>query len=121
MAIYKHWEIPLNLNEASNFDPLNHSICSNILTKKQNLACLMPSAPLTSSETNTVNNETDDVRKVDETSISGCYGHLGSELSKPVSFVGSVIATESPYITLEGSWSHTIKCRYSKLSKFWVP
>ncbi|XP_040993587.1 DDT domain-containing protein PTM-like [Juglans microcarpa x Juglans regia] len=103
MAIYKHWEIPLNLNEASNFDSLNHSVCSNILTKKQNLAFLMPSAPLTSSETNTVNNKTDDVRKVDETSINGCSGHLGSELSKPVSFVGSVIATESPYITSEGS------------------
>lgn len=102
MAIYKQWDIPLSLNGA-NLDLPNHSVCSVILTKGHSPAILMPLAPLTSSETNTVKNETDGARKVEENSNSGCSGHLGCEVSKSVNLLDSMTVTESPHMTSEGS------------------
>ena len=93
MAIYKQWDIPLSLNGASNLDLLNHSVCSDILTKGHSPAILMTSAPFTSSKTNTVKNETDDARKVKENCNSGCS----------VNLLNSMTATESPHMNPEGS------------------
>ncbi|XP_042954331.1 DDT domain-containing protein PTM [Carya illinoinensis] len=109
MALYKHWDIPLNLKGASNFDSRNHSLCSDILTKRQSLAILMPLAPLTSSDGNTIKKETDNM-KVEENPTSGCSDHLGSKFSKSVNVLGSMNASESPYITLEGSVGATQTC-----------
>jgi hypothetical protein len=103
MAIYKHWDISLSVNGANNLDSLNNSICSDILTKGQNPALPMPTAPWTSAETNIVKNETDESRKVEENSVSGCSGHLGCEVSKSLNLLDSMTAMESPYITSEGS------------------
>ncbi|KAB1225559.1 Nucleosome-remodeling factor subunit BPTF [Morella rubra] len=108
MAIYKHWDIPLTLNGA--FDLLNYSVCSDIVTKRQNPVVLMPPA-LTMSETNTVKNEIDNGRNVEENSGSGCAGHLGCEVSKSMNFLHSMSATETPYTTVIHSLDDIQTCR----------
>lgn len=105
MAIYKHWDIPFNLNGgASKLEILNQSSGKDMHIKVEYAAIYPSLAPLTSSETFLDMNHADDQRKIEEIPT---VQHLGQEFLKAGKQLDSVTTIESPSVASEGSADNT--------------
>lgn len=80
VEIYKHWDIPVSFNGANS-----------------NIGCSVPQDPSAFPETCAVKNETYEARKLQENSCN-----IGSDVSKSINLLDSMIVTASPNITSEG-------------------
>lgn len=104
MGIYKHWNIPFDLNgEASKSEVLNQSAVKSMQMKVEYSTICPPLAPFTSSETFLDTNQGNDQRKVEENSMLGCCVQLGQQFLKAGNQLGSVATIESPCVASEGS------------------
>ncbi|XP_045825371.1 DDT domain-containing protein PTM [Trifolium pratense] len=102
MAIYKHWDIPADLNAgASNLAFFNQSSRKNMQKTAEYYAMPTSVAPFTSSETFIDKNLVDDQKKLEKNSTIDCCSHDGQEFPKTGNQLDSTI--ESPCIASEGS------------------